>query len=560
MHVLGINCFSHDTAAAILRDGELLAFAEEERFNRDKHTKAFPDKAIAYCLETAGVGIEEVQHVAFSFRPWMDLGRATISAAQSFPLTSREYATQFAIDARLRYRVWDFVRRYAYRGEVHLVGHHESHIASSYLVSPFDEAAILSIDRGGDYLSTMLAAGRDNRLEILQTTRNPHSVGEVYSAVTAFLGFLPNCDEGKVMGLAPYGQSIYMDELHDIIHLLPGGRFRVNLDYFTYHLGGHTRGSWVSEKFIRIFGLPREPESGLGERDRDLAASVQKMTELAGVHLAEHLYEQTHAKHLCITGGVALNSVMNAAILNRTGFKDIYVQPAAGDAGTALGAAYYTWNVILDRPRTFVMEHAYWGPEYHDDATEKLLREAKLSFTKEADPPRKAAQLLSEGKIVGWFQGRVEAGPRALGNRSILADPRRAEMKDIVNAEVKHREGFRPYAPSVLEEDGPDYFEDYSPEPFMLKVLPIKKEKQSVIPAVTHTDGTGRIQTVTREQNPLYYHLIGEFKALTGVPVVLNTSFNVRGEPIVQRPEEALKMFFTTGMDALFLGPYLVVK
>lgn len=555
MNILGINCFSHDTSAALVQDGKLVAFVEEERLNREKHTKAFPEQAIAFCLSEGDIEMKDVNHVAFTFRPGLDFMRAVRALARYFPFSVKKFGVQTAIDAFLFFKTNDFKKRAKFKGKTHFVGHHEAHCASSFLVSPFERAPILSIDRGGDYISTMLALGEGAEIKTLQVTRNPHSVGSVYSAITEFLGFRANSDEGKVMGLAPYGEDVYRREFEDMIQLTPKG-FRIDLNYFSYHVSD----AWVSKKFTSRFGAPRAPESSIHSREERLAATLQKRTEEVGLHLAKRLYDLTNRRSLCITGGVALNSVMNSAILNDGPFEDVYVQPAANDAGTAIGAAFYVWNHKLGNGRRFEMKHALWGPGFDTDQARAFLIHAKLDFETVEDQAQRAAELLSRGNIVGWFQGRMEAGPRALGNRSILADPRDPEMKDIVNREVKHREGFRPYAPSVLAEDAPDWFDDYSPSPFMLKVLPIKADKRQVIPAVTHVDGTGRIQTVARQDNPLYYELISSFKELTGVPVVLNTSFNVRGQPIVLTPEHAVKMFCSTGMDALFIDNLLLLK
>jgi carbamoyltransferase len=436
------------------------------------------------------------------------------------------------------------------------VGHHEAHAASTFFASGFDDAAVLTLDRGGDFLSTTLGHGQGSRLTTLKEVRNPHSLGEMYTAVTGWLGFHPNADEGKVMGLAPYGSDALVPAFRDFVRLTPNGLFEVNLTWFRYQFEAGP----LSKRYLERFGPPRVPESEITLHHQNVAFGVQAITEEAGLHMAKALHAMTGSKNLALSGGVALNSVMNARLLAETPFEHIFIQPAAGDAGNALGAALHAWHHTFGKPREWRMEHAFFGPEYADAEFKELLASRKLPFREDADPPAEAAELLSRSKIVGWFQGRSEVGPRALGARSILADPRRPEMKDIVNAEVKHREGFRPFAPSVLDERGPEFFEGYYPNPFMLLVLPIRKEKQEVIPAVTHVDGTGRLQSVMRRGNELYYRLIEEFERKTGVPVVLNTSFNLRGEPIVHRPEEALADFLGTGMDALFLGPYLLEK
>lgn len=556
MNILGINCFAHDTAAALLVDGVPIAFVEEERFNREKHTTAFPDQAIRFCLAQAGIGIHDVDAVAFAHRAGIDFLRGSIDALRRLPRSAKRLAAQAYVDLRLVRKQQGFVRRYGYRGKTVNVGHHQAHAASAFYASGFDEAAVLTLDRGGDFLSTTLAYGQANRLRSIREVRNPDSLGEVYTALTWFLGFHPNADEGKVMGLAPYGRDRYVAEFRRLLHLSPDGLFRVNLEWFRYHL----EGGWLSDRFLERFGPPREPESELTEHHEDLAFAVQAITEETGLHVARALHGLTGSKNLALAGGVALNSVMNARLLAETPFEHIFIQPAAGDAGNALGAALFAWHQLAGRPRAWRMEHAFLGPEPSDADHRDALEARGLPFREVKDPAAEAARLLSGSKIVGWFHGRAEVGPRALGARSILADPRKAEMKDIVNEQVKHREGFRPFAPSVLDEEGTEYFDGYYPNPFMLLVLPIKHDKRDVIPAVTHVDGTGRMQSVIRSGNADYYRLIEEFRALTDVPVVLNTSFNLRGEPIVNTPEEALADFESTGMDALFLGPFLVEK
>jgi carbamoyltransferase len=556
VNILGINCFSHDTAAALLQDGRPVAFIEEERFNREKHTKAFPDEAIRFCLETAGLSINDLDVVAFAHKAGVDFGRGTLDALKRLPLGAKRLAAQSYVDLNLARKQRGFMKRWGYSGRVVNVGHHEAHAASTFFASGFDEAAVLTLDRGGDFLSTTIGHGHGNHLDALKEVRNPHSLGEIYTAVTGWLGFHPNADEGKVMGLAPYGKDRYVPVFRDFVRLTPDGLFKVNLTWFRYQ----NEAGPLSRKYLDRFGPPRIPESELTDHHQDVAYGVQALTEEVALHIARALHGATGSKNLALAGGVALNSVMNARLLAETPFEHIFIQPAAGDAGNALGATLNVWHQILGKPREWRMDHAFFGPEYADSEFKELLTERKLSFREVPDPTSEAAELLSKSKIVGWFQGRSEVGPRALGARSILADPRRAEMKDIVNAEVKHREGFRPFAPSVLDERGAEYFEGYYPNPFMLLVLPIKKEKQEIIPAVTHVDGTGRLQSVMRQGNATYYRLIEEFERRTGVPVVLNTSFNLRGEPIVHRPAEALADFLNTGMDALFLGPFLLEK
>jgi carbamoyltransferase len=556
VNILGINCFAHDTAAALLQDGAPVAFIEQERFNREKHTKAFPDDAIHFCLTQSGLSIRDIDVVAFAHKAGVDFERGALDAIKRFPLGVKRLAAQAYVDSNLVRKQQGFLRRYGYTGRVVNVGHHQAHAASAFFASGFDDAAVLTLDRGGDFLSTTLGLGHGSHLDTLKEVRNPHSLGEIYTAVTGWLGFHPNADEGKVMGLAPYGTDRYVKAFRDFVRLTPDGLFKVNLTWFRYQVEAGP----LSKRFLDRFGPPRIPESPISEHHQDVAFGVQAVTEEAALHVARALHAMTRSRNLALAGGVALNSVMNARLLAETPFENIFIQPAAGDAGNALGAALHVWHHVLGNPRAWRMDHAFFGPEYTDAEFKELLAARKLPFREVVDPASEAADLLAKSKIVGWFQGRSEVGPRALGARSILADPRKAEMKDIVNAEVKHREGFRPFAPSVLDERGSEYFEGYYPNPFMLLVLPIKKDKQDVIPAVTHIDGTGRLQSVMRQGNALYYRLIEEFERRTGVPIILNTSYNLRGEPIVHTPDQALADFLNTGMDALMLGRYMLEK
>jgi carbamoyltransferase len=554
VRVLGINCFSHDTAACLLDDGRLVVLAEEERFNRQRHTKRFPDQAIGFCLGRAGIGIGEVDVIAFAHRPGLDLARGVADALGR--RAPRRLAVQAYVDANLLRKEAAFRARWRYRGRITHVGHHDAHAASAFYPSPFDQAAVLTLDRGGDFLSTTLQVGAGPRLDRLAQVRNPDSLGEVYSALTWYLGFEPNADEGKTMGLAPYGRDKLAGELADLIQRTPDGLFRVNLAWFSYH----REGGWLSRQFLERYGPPRDPESAITERHQDLAFAVQDLLEETALHVARALRRRTGLPDLCLAGGVALNSVMNSRLLREAGFERIFIQPAASDAGNALGAALWVWHQRLGRPRGQPMTHAFYGADWSERKQAEALANQGLQVRTVADPAEGAARLLADSRIVGWFQGRAEVGPRALGARSILADPRRAETKDIVNARVKRREGFRPFAPSVLDEHGPDFFDGYASNPFMLLVQPVRPDRRAQIPAVTHVDGTARLQSVTAAENPLYHRLISRFAAHTGVPVVLNTSFNLRGEPIVHRPGEAVADFLRSDMDALFLGNLLATK
>ena len=556
MNILGINCFSHDTAACLLSNGELIAFAEEERFNRDKHTKSFPFFAINYCLEAGGFDIRDIDVVGFSHQPGVDLGRAMGDILRRLPGTWRRLFIQPIVDMNLYVKKPFFRLAQGFTGNLISVGHHEAHAAAAFYASPFEEAAVLSIDRGGDYLSTWLGHGRGSSLETLSYVRQPHSLGEVYAAVTDYLGFLPNCDEGKVMGLAPFGDSTYLDKFNNLVSLEAAGGFKIDLDYFTYH----KKSGWCSRRFISDFGPKRLRSEEIGLRHQGIAAAVQATTERTALHIAGRLSKTTGSKNLCIGGGVALNSCMNAHILLNGDFDDIFIQPAAGDAGNALGAAYYIWHVVFGNDRVVPLADAYLGPEFSHNQITAAIKTAGLTYKKTDNVAQYCAKRIEKGAICGWFQGRAEVGPRALGNRSILANATLPETKDIVNLKIKKRESFRPFAPAIQEEFAADYIDDYYPSPFMLLVLDVKKKHRSTLPSITHVDGTARLQTVTKTSNPLFWSLIEEFRQLTGVPVVLNTSFNVQGEPIANTPSDAIRTFRASGMDCLALGDYIIEK
>jgi carbamoyltransferase len=456
------------------------------------------------------------------------------------------------------------------KAQFHNVEHHRAHMASAFFVSPYREAAILSVDGAGDFITTMWGVGKDNRIEVRGEIQFPHSLGIFYNAVTQWLGFPKYGDEGKVMGLAPYGRPILLDAMHRLVRLQHDGTFELDLDYFVHHAEGAnmsweggepTLGTLYSPKLIELLGEPRAYRGELTQHHMDVAASLQAMLEQAEFALVRRLQAETGSTVLCMAGGVALNSVFNGKVLPNTPFEDIYIQPAAGDAGTALGVCYYIYHQVLGQPRAFEMHDAYTGPQFSDDAIRSELDRYGLAYThlEGAALVQRAADLVAAGSVVGWFQGRMEWGPRALGARSIVADPRRHDMKDILNARIKHREPFRPFAPSVLLEATGDYFDQSYPDPFMIKVYGVKPEKQGEIPAVTHVDGTGRLQTVAREHAPLYWALIHAFGEKTGTPVVLNTSFN-ENEPIVCTPAEAIDCYARTHMDALVIGHYVTTK
>jgi carbamoyltransferase len=591
--ILGINAYHGDAAAAIIHDGQLLAAVEEERFNRCKHCAGFPVESVRYCLSAARVSIEEVSHIAISRDPSAHLHKKILFAATRAAKSVRgaagraqpenaqksgrgifgAVAERLANTAKVRSLKDDLAKalgasKGSLRAQFHNVEHHRAHLASSFYVSPFERAALLSIDGFGDFISTMWGLGTGNEIEVLGQVEYPHSTGILYTATTQFLGFPHYGDEGKVMGLAPYGTPRYMEEFRDIIRTDEGGRFRLNLDYFRHHSEG-VEMSWdkgspqlgpiFSEEYAKRFGPPRSKDAPLSERDRDIAASLQQRLEEVGFHLLNHLHEQTGLTDLGLSGGVAYNSVMNGKILLKTPFRRVYVQPAAGDSGTAIGACYHIYNNLLKQPRSYRMEGADTGPEFTNEEIRTELEQSGLSYEtySDEDLTKRAAEDIASGAVLGWFQGRMEFGPRALGNRSIVVDPRRAEMKDILNERIKKREPFRPFAPSILEDHVGDYFEQTHPAPTMLMVYQVRPEQRALIPAVTHVDGSGRLQTVSLQVNERYYRLISDFYALTGVPLVLNTSFN-ENEPVVCTPRHAIDCFLKTRMDVIYLGNHAV--
>lgn len=578
MIILGINAYHANASAAILVDGRLIAAVEEERLNRVKYAAGFPRLAIQYCLDAAGVKLSDVDHIAVPRDPWARLGtklrfalrmprfaieRAKVAAR--FGGIHQELAAAFEIDPK------------AIRAQFHRIEHHRAHLASTFFVSPFDRAAVLSADGLGDFASTMWGVGESPRIKVSGSVAFPHSLGMFYTAMTQYLGFWKFGDEYKVMGLAAYGLPSYVDEFRDVVSSDRPLGVRLNLRYFTHHKSGPEMtwkdagetpvlGRLFSSHLEERFGPARKPEEPISDRHKNFAASMQACLESVLFENINALHQQTGSKNLCLAGGTAFNCVANGKISERTPFEHIYVQPAAGDGGLSLGAAFAVQHEVLGKPRSFQMEHAFWGPGF--SASELRATISRISVRNEsiqiAELSEEAllqatAAHIAQGKIVGWFQGRAEWGPRALGNRSILADPRRAEMRDILNRRIKHRESFRPFAPSILEEAAGEYFEQSHPSPFMTFAYPVRASKRSVIPAPTHVDGTARLQTVSRDTHPFYWRLIRTFGDLTGVPVLLNTSFN-DNEPIVSSPQEALACFERTRMDVLVLGNFVLEK
>jgi carbamoyltransferase len=566
MIILGLNAFHGDASAALLRDGQLVAALEEERLNRIKHWAGLPLLAAKACLEGA-----QPDRIAISRNPKAHLAdkllRVALRPRRWVSLTSRAANSARIAQVGEALAVEGIVSRNTQ--QVHFVEHHRAHLASAFFASPFEQAAVISIDGFGDFSSVMWGVGKGNQIEVRGSVSFPHSLGIFYTAFTQFLGFPKYGDEYKMMGLSAYGEPRFAEEVRRLVRT-EDDQCRLNLDYFTHHskgvemtwYGGEpTLGPIFSHKMAEEFGEPRVPRSEIEQRDKDLAASVQLVLEENYFALLNFVQRQTGMTTVCLAGGVALNCVANGMIFERTNFRDVYVQPAAHDAGTSIGAALYVQHQELRLPRCFEMRHVYYGPEYSDSEILRDLEAAGCTYHKlaEKDLIARTVDAIAQGKIVGWFQGRMEFGPRALGNRSILADPRRKDMKEILNSRIKYREPFRPFCPSILSERVGEYFETDYPSPFMVMAYKMKPKQRERIPAVTHGDGTGRLQTVEREVNPLYWKLIHKFEEVTGVPVLLNTSFN-ENEPIVQTPAQAIDCFLRTQMDVLAIGAFLLRK
>ena len=569
IHILGLNAYHGDSSAAVVVDGQLTAALEEERLNRMKHWAGLPVLASDRCLSLSG--ITSVDHIAVSRDPRAHLGRKVLRAMtrpQHFANTFNRAANSVQI-TRLQQQLAEAGLRGLEYAKMHFVEHHRAHLASAFFASPFEEAAVISVDGFGDFSSVMWGIGRGNQIQVLGSVHFPHSLGLFYTAFTQFLGFHKYGDEYKMMGLGAYGKPSFTDTVRKVVRS-EGGQVRLNLDYFRHHsegvemtweAGEPQLGAVYSPRFVEEFGTPRVPRSEITQRDMDLAASAQAVLEENYFALLNFIQKQTGQRAVCLAGGVALNCVANGMIFEKTPFQDVYVQPAAHDAGTSIGAALYVWNQILGKPRTFVMRDVYSGPEYGDAEILRALEETGTRYHRltEAELLDRTAREIADGKIVGWHQGRMEFGPRALGNRSILADPRRTDMKDILNSRIKYREPFRPFCPSILRENVAEFFETDYPSPFMVMAYKIRPEQRERIPAVTHGDGTGRLQTVEKDVNPLYWNLIHRFKELTGIPVLINTSFN-ENEPIVDTPRHAIDCFLRTQMDVLAIGSFLALK
>ncbi len=583
MNILGLSCFYHDAAACLVQDGQIVAAAQEERFTRIKHDASFPTHAAAYCLREGGITVADLGAVAFYDKPFLTFERLLETYLAFAPRGLASFIK--AMPVWLKKKLWtpDVIARELgtdkepFDGPILFTEHHESHAASAFFPSPFERAAVLTADGVGEWATTSFGVGEGNRIRLLGEQHFPHSLGLLYSAFTYFCGFRVNSGEYKLMGLAPYGEPRYAAAIRrELIDLKPDGSFRLNMDYFTYPV----RLTMTGRRFAELFDGPRrEPEGPITQREMDLARSVQMVTEEVMLTLARHVHRETGETNLCLAGGVALNCVANGRLLREGPFEHLWIQPAAGDAGGALGAALAAWHEWADKPRTpqpsDAMQGSYLGLSFSPDEIAAVLEREGIPYEQLDDEDaltQRTAALLAEGYTIGWFQGRMEFGPRALGHRSILADPRGRDVQRTVNLKIKFRESFRPFAPSILAERAAEVFDLGAESPYMLLVAPVRdavtggegldrrRHINSPVPAVTHVDGSARVQTVTAERNPLFHRLLRAFEAETGCPVLVNTSFNVRGEPIVGTPDDALRVFRRTHLDALVLGPYLVTK
>ncbi|MEI7702316.1 MAG: carbamoyltransferase C-terminal domain-containing protein [Planctomycetia bacterium] len=571
MNIIGINAYHGDASAALVVDGQLIAAVEEERFNRIKHWAGFPAQSIRWCLETANLKPSDIDHVAVSFNPRANLLRRLGFVATHWPSFGaildrlRRQGKTLGLEEQFAAAVGQ--NQSAIRAKFHRIEHHQTHVAAGFLISPFEESAVLSVDGMGDFTSTLTAHARGNDWTELQRVFYPHSIGFLYTAITMYLGFPYYGDEYKVMGLAPYGEPEFADFFRRMIRP-KGETFELNLDYFTHHKSG-IKMSWnegapviqpfFSERLPRELGPVRDRREEMTSRHDNIAKSLQVVTEEIIMHMLNRLHDRTKSANICMTGGVAMNSVANGKITTQTPFRNVYIPAGAADNGTSFGSAFYVWNHLLRKPRTFVQNHAYWGCQ---STTEDAIAAAAMigvpfERLSEEELVDRTTDLLIGGKVAGWFQGPMEFGARALGNRSLIADPRRTDMRDIINLRIKFREKFRPFAPSILEEQVGEWFEINEATPYMEKVFPIRKEKHNLIPAVTHVDGSGRLQTVSKQTNPLYHRLISRFFQKTGVPILLNTSLN-ENEPIVRTPEEAIRCFLRTDMDVIVIGEILI--
>jgi len=570
MYILGISCYYHDSSVALLKDGKIVAAAEQERFSRKKHDTSFPIDAINYCLKSQGITVEDLDHIGFYEKPLLKFERVLYQHLQSFPLSFKTFLSSMPSWINEKLRVIRKIKKtLKYKGDVLFVQHHLAHAASSFLVSPFERAAILTVDGVGEWTTTTYGYGQGNDLHLQKEIKFPHSLGLLYSTITAYLGFSVNNSEYKVMGLAPYGDmnrktNRYYWKLKKVIDVKDDGSYRFDLSYFVFHFADRM----PSRKMCKLLGAPiRNPESEVTQKHKDIAAALQMLTEDIITKMLAHLHRVTKCDNLVMAGGCALNSVYNGKILRNSKFKKIWIQPNASDGGTSIGVASYIYNVILGHKRNYVLKDAFLGPKYSSAYIKAFLDKNGIKYSQfkdEKELVKKTAKLIYDKNVIGWFHKGMEWGPRALGARSILADPTNQKAKELLNTKVKHREKFRPFAPVVCEDDALTYFDCDKPVPeptdYMLMVYPVHKKWHKKIPSVTHVDGSGRLQTIRRDQNHLYYDVIKEFGKLTGIPILINTSFNIRGEPIVCTPFDAYKCMMGTGIDYLVMDKFLIKR
>ncbi|MBI5393525.1 carbamoyltransferase [Candidatus Woesearchaeota archaeon] len=561
MIILGISCFYHDSAAALVKDGILIAAAEEERFTRKKHDQGFPYEAILFCLNQTHAKISDVDYIVFYEKPLVKFERLLSQHLEKFPFSYFSFIKAMPQWLNEKLRIRSIIKKkLKYTGRIVYLDHHLSHAASTFLVSPYEEAAILTVDGVGEWATTTYGYGKGNQITLEKEIQFPHSLGLLYSTVTAHLGFSVNNSEYKVMGLSPYGKPAYYNQFKKLIDVKEDGSYALDMSYFVYHY----KMVMPSDKFIEEFGPIRTGEGALEQHHKDIAASLQKLTEEVMFKMINHLHNIYKTDNLCLAGGVALNSVANGKISKNTPFKKVFIQPAAGDSGSCIGAAFYVYNSILNNPRKFVFDSCYLGPSYTNEYVKKYLDENNIvykEFKNDKELIDTTAKLIHDNNVIGWFQGRMEWGPRALGSRSILSNASNPEMKEILNTKVKHREIFRPFAPVITQEDAHDYFEmDTDAEPFMLFVYPFKEKVRKLVPSVVHVDGSGRLQTITRRQNFRYYSVIKAFEKLSKIPILVNTSFNIRGEPIVCIPHDAYRCMMGTGIDYLVMENFLIAR
>ncbi|MFA6357372.1 MAG: carbamoyltransferase [Candidatus Omnitrophota bacterium] len=559
MNILGISCHYHDSAAALIKDGKVVVAIQEERLNRIKNSSEFPIKAINCCIQAGGISFNDIDYVGFYEKPFLKFSRVIFDHLQAWPFSLNNFLNTMPNWLQDRLIVPIILEKeIGFKGKVFFVKHHLSHAASSFLMSPFEQAAILTADAVGELATMTYGAGQGNNIKIIKELEYPNSLGLLYTAITTYLGFSAHEGEGTVMALASYGEPKYLDELRKIVTVKPDGSYLIDKRFFGFNKGSRM----YSRNFIKAFGPERKPEGKLEDRHRDIAASLQKFTEETLVSITRHIFRETKLDKLCLSGGLFLNCVANSKIQEQTPFKEIYIQPACGDSGGSLGVAAYLYHSILKNPRSYVMNHAYLGTEYSQTQIKRILVNQNIAFKEFNDNEltKFIAKEISRGKIIGWFQGKMEFGPRALGNRSILANPCNPDIKEILNSKVKKREPFRPYAPVVLEERADEFFELAGTSPFMLLAPKVRNEKKGIIPGIVHIDGTARVQTVNKNTNQKLYQLIKEFENLTGIPVIINTSFNLKGEPIVCTPEDALNCFRKSEMDYLVLGDFVIAR